>query len=79
MPESVMATTLRISDAAIADLRERLARTRFPDQAPGPAWSYGPISNTRTSLSSIGAMASTGGRRRLGSTLSRNTRPSCST
>lgn len=41
MPESVMATTLRISDAAIADLRERLARTRFPDQAPGPAWSYG--------------------------------------
>ncbi len=34
-------TTLHIPEAAIADLRERLARTRFPDPAPGPAWSYG--------------------------------------
>jgi len=32
---------LAVPDAAIADLRERLARTRFPDQAPGPAWAYG--------------------------------------
>jgi pimeloyl-ACP methyl ester carboxylesterase len=31
----------RVSDAAIADLRERLARTRFPDQAPGAPWAYG--------------------------------------
>jgi hypothetical protein len=23
------------------ELRERLALTRFPDQAPGPAWAYG--------------------------------------
>jgi pimeloyl-ACP methyl ester carboxylesterase len=41
MPGQVAATTLDIPEAAIADLRERLARTRFPDQAPGPAWSYG--------------------------------------
>ena len=33
--------TLRVSDEAIADLRERLARTRFPDLAPGTAWAYG--------------------------------------
>jgi len=33
--------TLRVPDAAIADLRERLARTRLPDQAPGEAWAYG--------------------------------------
>src|SRR5689334_7384744 len=33
--------TLRVPDEAIADLRERLARTRFPDQAPGDAWAYG--------------------------------------
>ncbi|MBV8526167.1 MAG: epoxide hydrolase [Acetobacteraceae bacterium] len=33
--------TLRIPDAQIEDLRERLSRTRFPDQAPGPAWAYG--------------------------------------
>jgi microsomal epoxide hydrolase len=33
--------TLRIPDEAIADLRDRLARTRFPDQAPGDPWAYG--------------------------------------
>ncbi len=33
--------TLRIPDADIADLRDRLARARFPDQAPGDAWAYG--------------------------------------
>jgi pimeloyl-ACP methyl ester carboxylesterase len=33
--------TLAVPEAAVADLRERLARTRFPDQAPGPAWAYG--------------------------------------
>src|SRR5215831_2506215 len=33
--------TLRVPDAAIADLRERLARTRFPDKTPGEAWAYG--------------------------------------
>jgi pimeloyl-ACP methyl ester carboxylesterase len=32
---------LNVPDAAIADLRERLARTRFPDQAPGEPWEYG--------------------------------------
>jgi pimeloyl-ACP methyl ester carboxylesterase len=33
--------TLKIADAAIADLRDRLARTRLPDQAPDPAWIFG--------------------------------------
>ena len=33
--------TLRIPDADITNLRERLARSRFPDQAPGEAWAYG--------------------------------------
>jgi pimeloyl-ACP methyl ester carboxylesterase len=32
---------LNIPDTAIVDLRERLARTRFPDQAPGEPWVYG--------------------------------------
>jgi len=41
MPDQVTATTLHIPEPAITDLRQRLARTRFPDQAPGPAWSYG--------------------------------------
>jgi pimeloyl-ACP methyl ester carboxylesterase len=37
-PESF---TLTVPDPAIADLHERLARTRFPDQAPGEKWAYG--------------------------------------
>lgn len=35
------AFTLRIPGEAIADLRERLGRTRFPDEAPGAPWAYG--------------------------------------
>lgn len=33
--------TLHVPDAAIADLKARLALTRLPDQTPGPAWAYG--------------------------------------
>ncbi|WP_207538710.1 epoxide hydrolase family protein [Sabulicella rubraurantiaca] len=33
--------TLHVPEAALADLRERLARTRLPDQAPEPPWTYG--------------------------------------
>ena len=33
--------TLHVPDAALTDLRERLARTRFPDQTPGEPWAYG--------------------------------------
>jgi microsomal epoxide hydrolase len=33
--------SLHIPDAAIADLRARLALTRFPDQAPDAPWAYG--------------------------------------
>jgi pimeloyl-ACP methyl ester carboxylesterase len=32
---------LHVPDTATADLRERLSRTRFPDQAPGEPWAYG--------------------------------------
>jgi pimeloyl-ACP methyl ester carboxylesterase len=32
---------LRVPDLAIAELKERLARTRLPDEAPGPHWAYG--------------------------------------
>jgi pimeloyl-ACP methyl ester carboxylesterase len=32
---------LEVHEDVIADLRERLARTRFPDQAPGEPWAYG--------------------------------------
>jgi hypothetical protein len=32
---------LHIPDPDVVDLRDRLGRTRFPDQAPGDAWAYG--------------------------------------
>jgi pimeloyl-ACP methyl ester carboxylesterase len=32
---------LEVPDAALADLRERLARTRWPDEPPGPPWKTG--------------------------------------
>jgi pimeloyl-ACP methyl ester carboxylesterase len=35
------AFTLHVPDAELAGLRERLARTRFPDSAPGDPWAYG--------------------------------------
>ena len=33
--------TLSVPDAAIADLKTRLALTRFPDAAPGEPWAFG--------------------------------------
>jgi pimeloyl-ACP methyl ester carboxylesterase len=41
MDKQAGAFKLSVPAADIADLRERLGRTRFPDQAPGPAWEYG--------------------------------------
>ena len=33
--------TIRVEDAVLADLAERLDRTRLPDQIPGSGWDYG--------------------------------------
>jgi microsomal epoxide hydrolase len=41
MAATPTAFTLDVPDAALDDLRARLARTRLPDQAPEPAWTYG--------------------------------------
>ena len=32
---------IHVPDADLVDLRERLARTRFPDEIPGSGWGYG--------------------------------------
>jgi epoxide hydrolase len=32
---------IEVPDSALVDLRERLARTRFPDEIPGSGWGYG--------------------------------------
>jgi microsomal epoxide hydrolase len=32
---------IEVPDATLADLRERLARVRWPDQAPGAEWAFG--------------------------------------
>jgi pimeloyl-ACP methyl ester carboxylesterase len=41
--DAIAPTPFRIDvpDSVLADLRERLGRTRFPDQAPGAPWAYG--------------------------------------
>ena len=41
MTKQVEAFKLTVPDTDIVDLRERLRRTRFPDQAPAPAWACG--------------------------------------
>ena len=41
MSRPASAFKLSVPEADIIDLRERLGRARFPDQAPGPAWAYG--------------------------------------
>jgi pimeloyl-ACP methyl ester carboxylesterase len=39
---------IRVDDAVLADLQDRLARTRYPDQIDGTGWEYGmPISYLR--------------------------------
>jgi epoxide hydrolase len=39
---------IAVGDEALADLRERLARTRWPGDAPGPAWDRGaPLAHVR--------------------------------
>ena len=52
MPQSF---TLRVPDSDIADLRERLARTRFPDSAPGDLGLTGRMSTIFAAWSIIGA------------------------
>ena len=37
----IKAFTLPYSDAAVEDLRSRLAQTRWPDEIPGSGWDYG--------------------------------------
>src|SRR5215468_1167004 len=41
MAEPIERFEIRVPDAVLADLRERLARTRWPDALPGSGWSYG--------------------------------------
>ena len=41
MSKQSEAFSLHVPNDAIVDLRERLARTRFPDQPPGAPWAYG--------------------------------------
>src|SRR5262249_60057800 len=38
---AVQPFTVHVPEEALADLRERLARTRWPDELSGAAWDYG--------------------------------------
>lgn len=70
-----MPFTVHVSDDDIADLRARLARTRFPDQAPDAPWAYG-TDMSATSWPTDGT-ASTGARKKRGSTRFRSSNRSC--
>jgi epoxide hydrolase len=39
--QAVVPFTIRVDDAVLADLKERLARTRFPGELKGGGWEYG--------------------------------------
>ena len=39
--ESIRPFRVDVPEAALADLRDRLARTRWPDELPGVGWTYG--------------------------------------
>jgi pimeloyl-ACP methyl ester carboxylesterase len=41
MSEAIRPFKIEVPDAVLVDLRERLARTRWPDQIPGAGWDYG--------------------------------------
>jgi pimeloyl-ACP methyl ester carboxylesterase len=41
MAQAPQPFTLSVPDSALSELKERLGRTRFPDEAPGEPWAYG--------------------------------------
>jgi pimeloyl-ACP methyl ester carboxylesterase len=40
-PMHIEPFTIRVPDAVLSDLRQRIRNTRWPSQAPGPAWAQG--------------------------------------
>ena len=41
MTEAIDQFRIRVDDSVLEDLRDRLARTRFPDEIAGTGWEYG--------------------------------------
>ena len=69
--------TLIVPEEAIADLRERTTRTRYPDQSSGNPWAYGTIWAIYDNSSTICVRHSIGGPRRRASMRFHNTRCRC--
>src|SRR5579862_8581817 len=40
-PDAIVPFKIHVSDAVLADLKQRLARARFADEIPGVGWDYG--------------------------------------
>jgi len=55
-----------ISQADLDDLRDRLARTRWPEELPGVGWSRGVPVATSRNWSATGVTATTGASTRPG-------------
>ena len=41
MTDAIRPFTLHVPESALADLAARLARVRWPDEAPDAPWAYG--------------------------------------
>src|SRR5260370_800938 len=40
-PDAIVPFKIHVSDEVLRDLKERLTRTRFPDEIEGSGWEYG--------------------------------------
>ena len=62
--EGIVPFKINVPDAVLRDLKERLARTRFPDELQNVGWDYGTnLAYLQASSSRTGATRSTGARR----------------
>jgi len=53
MTNSIRPSRINIPQADLDDLRDRLARTRWPDELPGVEWNYGVTVSYADELSAI--------------------------
>ena len=66
---------VEVPDAVLDDLRERLARTRWPDQIPGSGWGYGTDLAYLQDLCDVLAQRLRLARKKSGSTAGRTSSP----
>jgi hypothetical protein len=64
--ESIRPFRIAIPSSDLDDLRDRLDRTRWPDELPGVGWAYGVRASIYKSSRTTGGTSMTGAQRRPG-------------